>query len=193
MTFRRGTVYSARFAPDGHSIIYTAAWDGNPPEIYVGAAGSGEYRALGLSNAAVLSISRAGEMAVLLHCRYVDPDSGLVGTLARLPLSGGAPREVAENVISADWAPDGEKLAAIRIVRGVFRLEYPLGNVLYESGAPIRDVRVSPKGDSVAFLDEKVTIIRTSREKRVLTKGWAYSWGLAWSTSGDEIIFGEDL
>jgi serine/threonine protein kinase len=30
LTFRRGNVYSARFAPDGQTIIYSAAWDGNP-------------------------------------------------------------------------------------------------------------------------------------------------------------------
>src|SRR5439155_12801786 len=28
LTFRRGVISTARFAPDGHTIVYAAAWDG---------------------------------------------------------------------------------------------------------------------------------------------------------------------
>src|SRR5262249_8291508 len=28
LTFRRGVVHTARFAPDGHTIVYGAAWEG---------------------------------------------------------------------------------------------------------------------------------------------------------------------
>jgi hypothetical protein len=30
LTFRRGSIRSARFAPDGQTILYSAAWQGNP-------------------------------------------------------------------------------------------------------------------------------------------------------------------
>jgi serine/threonine protein kinase len=34
LTFERGLVYAARFAPDGRSIYYSAAWKGQPVQIY---------------------------------------------------------------------------------------------------------------------------------------------------------------
>jgi len=186
LTFRRGTIYSARFAPDGHIIVYSAAWEGKPPEIYSSVPESGEYRSLGLSNAGILSISRTGEMAILLHCRYVGPDIGLIGTLARVSMSGGAPRELTENVISADWTPDGRNLAAVRQLGGTYRLEFPIGKTLYETPNIIRDVRVSPKGSWIAFLearenDNAVIAIDQTGKMQTLSRGWALVWGLAWS------------
>ena len=34
LTFRRGVVHTARFAPDGHTIVYGAAWEGNPSQVF---------------------------------------------------------------------------------------------------------------------------------------------------------------
>src|SRR6266542_5564179 len=34
LTFRRGFLTGARFAPDGQTIVYSAAWDGKPSEIF---------------------------------------------------------------------------------------------------------------------------------------------------------------
>ena len=34
LTFEAGTVYSARFAPDGQSIVYSAAWDNKPMQLF---------------------------------------------------------------------------------------------------------------------------------------------------------------
>src|SRR5262249_34666631 len=39
LTFEAGTVYSARFAPD-KSIVYTAAWNGKPTQIFSTVANS---------------------------------------------------------------------------------------------------------------------------------------------------------
>src|SRR4029453_7107077 len=104
------------------------------------------------------------------------PDMGLMGTLARIPLSGGAPRELAEKVISADWAPDGQNLAIIRKTGNVSRVEFPLGKVLYETSNQIRDVRVSPKGNLLAFLETTdlaitVVIIDMNGKKNILSQG----------------------
>ena len=197
LTFRRGTVYSARFAPDGHTVVFSAAWDGNPMEIYTGISGSPEYRSLGLSNAEILSISHTGEMAVLLHCRYVDPDYGFVGTLARIPFSGGAPRELIEDVIYADWAPDGQNLAVVRHLGDTFRLEFPLGRVLYESSNLIRDVRISPKGNLVGFVEGRqnecaIISVDPTGKRQLLSAGWTNALGLVWSPSGDELWFAGD-
>ncbi|PYX23518.1 MAG: hypothetical protein DMG87_05445 [Acidobacteria bacterium] len=113
LTFRGGTIRMARFAPDGKNIVYSAAWEGNPIEVLVTRPDSPESRPFGLSKAEVLSISSEGEMAVLLNSHNVDPYTN-AGTLGRVPLGGGAPREVLENVQWADWSPDGTNFAVVR-------------------------------------------------------------------------------
>ena len=54
--------------------------------------------------------------------------------------------ELANGVIGADWGPDGKSLAALRIAEGRWRLEYPLGTLLYASPRPFYSIRVSPRG-----------------------------------------------
>jgi serine/threonine protein kinase/Tol biopolymer transport system component len=196
MTFRGGTIRMARFAQDGKNIVYGAAWEGNPVELFITRPGSPESRPFGLSNAEVLSMSPEGEMAVLLHSHNVDPYIN-VGTLARVPMSGGAPREVLENVQWADWSPDSTGFAVIREYGGVSRLEYPIGNVLYQTGGWLSHPRISPKGDVVAFIEHPVrrddagsiAVVNLSGKKKTLSTGWETAWGLSWSPSGNEIWF----
>ncbi len=139
LTFRRGSVTFARFAPDGRTIVYAANFEGGPLEIYSTQPGSPESRPLNLK-ADLQAVSRHGEMAVLLERPGKDP------VLARLPIGGGAPREVLENVRSADWAPDGESLAVVRTEGGRDTLEFPIGRVLYRAHGWLSDVNVSPEG-----------------------------------------------
>src|SRR5271155_3572453 len=149
ITFRRGEIRSARFAPDGQTIIYSAAWQGNPVETFSARQGMVESRSLGLGRAELLAISSKGEMALSLGSHPVGTWVN-VGTLARAPLAGGAPRPILEDVEWADWSPDGNNLAVVRNVHGRDRIEYPIGKVLYEtSGGWISYPRVSPKGDIV--------------------------------------------
>jgi len=103
LTYRRGSILSARFSPDGKSIVFAAAWDGQPMELYTTRPESPESRSLGLSHASLLSVSSTGDLAVALGWRQVVGWESL-GTLARVPLEGGAPREILENVMSADWS-----------------------------------------------------------------------------------------
>ena len=196
LTFRGGTIRMARFAPDGKNIVYSAAWEGNPTELFVTRPDSPESRPFGLSKAEVLSMSREGEMAVLLNSHNVDPYIN-VGTLARVPLGGGAPREVLENVQWADWSPDGTNFAVVREFAGLSRLEYPIGKVLYQTGGWLSHPRVSPKGDVVAFIEHPVrrddagsiAVVDLSGKERVLSTGWETAWGLGWSPNGNEIWF----
>jgi Tol biopolymer transport system component len=198
LTFRRGAVLSARFAADGHTIVYGAAWEGGPRRLWSTRPESPESLQLPIANADILSISKAGEMAVLLE-RRSGVGFGLGGVLARLPLNASAPREVLTGVEAADWAPDGREFAVVHIVDGKYRLEFPIGTVLYEAATRLSDVRVSPDGTRVAFVDRPIfeaddrgavcVIEKGDRTKRVLSDGWPSLTGLAWAPTGDEIWF----
>jgi DNA-binding winged helix-turn-helix (wHTH) protein/Tol biopolymer transport system component len=196
LTVRRGTVYSARFAPDGHSVIYAASWDGVPTEIFSTDPKISGTRSLGLPDTQLLAISSSGEMAVLQPVNDIFLLTGR-GTLGQLPLTGGSPRQLAENIDWADWSSDGAALAAVRNVNGKQRLEFPLGHVLYETAGWISHPRISPNRDQVAFLDHPiypddkgvVSIVDLEGHKRVISADWGSVEGLAWSADGTEIWF----
>jgi dipeptidyl aminopeptidase/acylaminoacyl peptidase/predicted Ser/Thr protein kinase len=197
ITFRKGEIRSARFAPDGQTIMYSAAWQGDPVEVFAARQGTVESRSLGLGHTELLAVSSAGEMALSLNNHSVGTWVN-VGTLARAPLAGGAPRPVLEDVEWADWSPDGNSLAVVRSVGGRDRLEYPIGKVLYEtSGGWISYPRVSPKGDFVAFIDHalraddggSIAVVDLAGHEKKLTQDWYGTQGLAWSSDGQEVWF----
>jgi len=196
LTYRRGQIPAAKFSPDGQTVVFSAQWANDPVNIFSLRPGNREYRTLDLPEARILAISSTGEMAILLR-----PRAGM-GTLARVPLSGGAPREILENVRDADWSPadrsaDGPTLAVLHSVGGKIRIEYPIGTVRYESGADIPDLlRIAPSGGRIAFFehnsetgDYSVALLEPNGSKRVLSGGWHALGGLAWSPKGDEVWF----
>ena len=190
VTFRRGSIAEARFAPDGQTIVYGAAVEGRHNRLFSARLGSPEVRALDLPEGDIAAISAAGDMAIVLSRSY---NSRVPGTLARVSLAGGAPRDLAEKVSMADWGPDGRDLAVVRHDGPKPRLEFPIGKVLYESDTGIRFPRVSPKGDRVAFLDlgEQGLVLRVvdlSGKTTTLATGESL-WGVAWSPKGDEVWF----
>ena len=197
LTFQRGQVLSARFAPDGQTIVYSAAWEGRKPEVFTTRPDSAESRSLELPGATVLAVSSAGEIAVSLNRHFIIGYEG-TGTLARVPLAGGSPREVLESAQDADWSPDGKELAVCRVVGNRSRLEYPIGKVLYEAANWVRAVRVSPDGKRLAFIDCLQRGNNDGRLKVVDTSGKLVLEGplvkgagtIAWSSKGDEVWFG---
>ncbi len=144
----------------------------------------------------VMGISRSGEMLVLEPLKYLG-GYAITGNLAQAPLSGTASRELLEDVGWADWSPDGASLAVVHAPQGRYRLEFPVGKVLYETAGWISYPRVSPKGDAVAFLDHalfgddrgSVAIVDLAGKKTTLSRDWESAQGLAWSPSGKEIWF----
>ncbi len=191
ITFRRGTIYAARFAPDGQTIVYSAAWDGGPMEIFVSRPESPESRPFGLVGAEVLSVSRSGDMAVSLDRRV--PGFRRLGTLAQVSVAGGAaPREILERVEWADWAPDGKTLAVSLAGAGKSRIEYPVGKSVYETSGWVSHLRVSPDGELVAFDDHptpgddggSIAVVDRSGKKQVLSPAFSSAQGLAWSIDG---------
>src|SRR5260370_2359198 len=131
------------------------AWQGRRVDVFTAGPEAPEARSMGLSRTQLVSVSSASEMAVLLNSKAIGTWVNM-GTLARAPLVGGAPREVLEHVQWPDWAADGNSLAVVRDLGGRNRLEYPIGKPLYETGGWIRHPRVSPKGDLIAFIDHPV-------------------------------------
>ena len=195
LTFRRGEVRGARFAPDGQTILYSAAWGGGNFKVYSTRPDSPESRPLDLPDALLLAVSPAGEMAVCLgqtsHAVPGDYDC----TLARAALAGGAPRGLFEHVRGADFSPDGRELAVIRRLEGRDRLEYPPGRVLAE-GEGLSQVRVSPSGEWLAFLTNSATpervlevVRRDGAERRILARGFGRGFGLVWSPDGQEVWY----
>jgi hypothetical protein len=192
LTFRRGIISSARFAPDGQTVIFSAAWDARPYELFLARLGSTESRSLGMANGRILSVSSTGEMAVLLGTQSFF---GGVGTLARVSLAGGLPREVLESVTEADWGPDGA-LAVVKRRENRMELEFPVGTKLHEARA-IWSIRVSPNGDRVAFFEApapsvgaagELVVMDRSRKKTTLAKA-SIALGIAWPSSGNEVWF----
>jgi len=162
-------------------------------QLYSTTPGSPESRPLSLVNSTLWAVS-SSEMAVSVGC--MDRYLGLCqGTLGLVPLAGGTPREVAEDALGADWTADGSEMAVIREVSGKYRIEFPRGKVISESDRTPAYVRISPRGDAVAFAEFYnvdgdagwvVAVDRNGKEK--LRRGPFISIeGVAWSPSGDEV------
>jgi eukaryotic-like serine/threonine-protein kinase len=196
LTFQRGTIYGAKFAPDGQSILFSAAWNGAPkPQIYTTRTDALMSRPIDLPDSQVLGISSKGEMAI-----RQKTEIGLVsqGMLSVVPLTGGAPRELLADVLDASWNPGGDSLAAVHAVAGENRLEYPIGKtVISTSTGNITDVAISPDGKLIAYFDHPnagdtrgfVAVTDLAGKARRLTGEWSDLTGLAWSRSGDEVWF----
>ena len=200
ITFRTGNIGNARFTPDG-SIVYAASWEGGDRQIYTARTDDTGSRELGIRNADLLSISKNGELAIRINTVYF---SGYArsGTLARVPLSGGTPREVLDNVQDAEWAADGENMAVVRYVpaNNHWHLEYPVGHVLLDSINWVGEPRISPDGQWVAFADHEnpggddegsIAVIASDGkgQEKKLSSGWSSVEGIVWSPGGKEIWF----
>jgi hypothetical protein len=190
LTFRRGYVGRARLASDGQTVVYNAHWEGKASEVFTARLDLAEAQALSLAQGAYFDGLHGGEALI----RYPD------GRLARMPLVGGTPRDVAENVDDSDWGPTGD-IAVTReqpLPRDRFLLEYPIGKTLLESpeDRPLWEPRVSPGGDRVALIEGRagasggdVVVVDRSGQRKVLSTGWMEVDGLAWSPDGREVWF----
>jgi eukaryotic-like serine/threonine-protein kinase len=193
LTFRRGNLGTARFAPDGRTVVYAASWEGQPLEIYSTRPEGPESTPIGVKNANLLSVSSSGDLAVSLREQFLGGPAGF-GTLATVPLGGGAPRPIAELIESAAWTADGKQLAVTRFLERKNRLELPLGKVLFESDRGLSFIRASPRGTGFAFFQNTgsglaLVFVGVAGKSTILVPAPIRGQGLAWSPSGNEIWF----
>jgi serine/threonine protein kinase len=196
LTFRRGNLLSARFTPDGKTVVYGAAWDGKPTELFSVRTDAKESQPLGLDNADIASISSKGELAFLKR-----PDRLFLpfatGLLASVPLGGGAPRDLQESVSAASWSPDGSEIAVLRRVEhGARQLEFPIGRPLFQSLQLMSPISISPDGRWIAVAelepgDVGATLWAVGRdgEKRVIKRLVSRPAGIAWSADSRELFY----
>jgi Tol biopolymer transport system component/predicted Ser/Thr protein kinase len=196
LTFRRGTVRSARFTPNGQSVVYGAAWEGKPTELFITSPESPQSRSLERYGEELMSISSTGDIALLTNVTVTGTYTQS-GTLARMPINGGGPRDILDGVQWADWSPDGKQLAIIRDIGGKNRLEYPIGKVIHESPGWMSHPRVSADGEHIAFLEHPqvgddsggVHVIDRQGKDKLLADGFLSVEGLAWAPDGKQIWF----
>jgi eukaryotic-like serine/threonine-protein kinase len=196
LTFNRGVIGSARFTADGHTVVYSAAWDGNPQRMFLTRPEAPGATPLAFGDATLMDVSPSSELAVGLNRQSRSTRSEPV-TLAQAPMLGGAPRPLIDGVTYADWSPTGTGLAVVHVIGSRERLEFPPGHVLFETEGQIGFPRVSPSGDRVAFLDwpvknddrGTVAIVDNTGARRTISRAWEAVWGLAWAPSGDEVWY----
>lgn len=196
LTFSRGYLRTARFTPDGQSVVYGGMWASQPMRVFTGRTDGVIALALEPPGADLLAVSANAELAIALERRFPLPWVP-TGTLARVPLLGGTPRPILAGVTDADWAPDNSGLAVARAGAARFHLEYPIGTVLYENDGYISYLRFSPDGRRIAFMDHPilgddrgtVKVVELAGKVTTLTPEWSSQQGLAWSSDGSEVWF----
>src|SRR5215471_5503359 len=197
LTRSRGSIGTARFAGGGQTVVFSAAWNGAPTRLYFQTLQSNDSTALATGDGTRLfSVSSTGELAIGLHSVQSSYWTS-TGTLSQMSLTGGAPREVLEGVEDADWSPDGTNLAVVRRIGRHFRLEFPVGKILYETAGYISHIRFSSTGDHIAFMDHPaindncgtIAVVDLKGQRKVLTRLWGSEMGLVWSPKGNELWF----
>jgi hypothetical protein len=197
VTFRKGIVSSARFTPDGN-FVFSASWEGSVYATFLGRSNAADARDLLLSDSRILSVSRAGEMAVLFGPQNSTHTFG-ERLLASIPMAGGARRDMLTGVVDADWIPGTSTLAVVRDPGAgrPWSVEFPAGTTVHTAPAAW-SLRVSPDGNRVAFFEgpemfasaphAMITVVDRAGTRTILARDWA-GFGLAWAPSGEEIWF----
>jgi len=205
LTFGKGTVDGARFAPGSKDVIFSARWNGEPPEVFSLNPAALEPRSLGVKGGTLLSVSPTGEFVLKMHPRLWA--SFELGQLARVTPGGGI-RVIQESAFDSDWMPDGSQLALVNA--GIHAsnlptafskpttLEFPAGHPVTSDIVFTWGIRVSPKGDQLACFEQPTysrgdgSIVQVdlsgNRKAMCVVKGFT---GLAWGPGGDEVWYSE--
>ena len=195
LTFKSGYAGPARFTRDGSTVVYSAAWDGGARQLYSQRSNSIQGKPLDV-DADVLGIADNGDLALILKRRFLATWLQR-GTLARMPIDGGAPRPILEDVSEADIKRDGKDFGVVRRDGGKQHIEFPIVKVLFETPGWVSDVRIKPDGSEVAFIDHPlapddrggIAVVGRQGSVKRLTPYYSTGRSLCWSPDGKEIWF----
>jgi hypothetical protein len=194
VSFRNGAIAQARFTQDGRGVVYAGAFEGGPPRVYAGVLDGPELRPASAPWSLLFDVSPRDELALGLVSLEPKPGPGLV--LARGSLAGGAPRNLYEHVLFADFGGTDE-LLLVRCQDRVTTVELPPGTVLHSTTQQLGAARLSPDGRHVAIArypvmgDDRGTVEILDRQGKTVatsTAAWTLE-GLAWAPSGREVWF----
>ena len=178
LTFQRGEIYSARFAPDGQTILYAASWEGRPVEIFVSRPrqpGGAPLRPQGRRRLRGVALRGDGRLAQPSLSRAVHaqrhagadrrhrrrhaargPGGRAVGGLGPgRTVAGGRPRR-------RDATPGSSTRSA---------------RCSYESEGWFTNPRVSPDGGAVAFMNHPLIADDGGYGRRGRSRGQAHEAG----------------
>ena len=192
LTFRRGTVSSARFAPDGRTVVYGAAWDGRPIPSFLDRTDGRESTRLELADADVVSVSSTGEIAMLL-ARDRSPRFHTGLARCRAPLAGGAPREFTRGcglrgLVSGRQEPRHRSAGREDASSRVSDRQSPLRTKEW-----IRPFDCPRQGSHCLPRPGSDALGRDGGPRRAAQRSlaqWKRGAGLAWSADGSEVWFG---
>jgi len=190
VTFQKGFSTSARFTRDGKNILYSAGWNGAASRLYFSGVTEPNARELGGTDAWLAGFPSAGEVGFFT----------LSGNRQKMLLeteayNNGTPHVISERAKQADWSRDG-RLAIVTADGSNYSIEYA-GQTIYRSASRLDNLRVSPSGDRIAFVEHpvpmddagRVMVVDSFKQARVLSAGWGSVAGLAWHPSGREVWF----
>jgi hypothetical protein len=196
LSFRRGQVTSARFAPDGDSIVFAASWDAGPVRLSTMRIDSDSHWSseLELPAADVLDVSSTGDMLIALGAP--DPaHPGAGATLAQVPMLGRAPRAILEAVREAAWTKEGRFVVTRLLAGGRASIELPAGRRWWSGATWPSHVRPSADGARLAFFEHpsaddpggRLVLCGADGRLEPLSEGWRVLTGLAWSPDTREL------
>ncbi|HXR96816.1 MAG TPA: protein kinase [Terriglobales bacterium] len=201
LTYQLGSFRSAQFTNDGTEVLATGAMFGDPRTRAFSARLDGlGLQAMGSGIERVLDT--APGTAAVLQNQYKVIAYQTAGTLALMPLGGGAPRPLLENVEDATFVPGSADAAALAIVRyhresQRSSLEFPAGTVLLQNSGWYSSPRFSRDGSLLAALehseagDDAGNVVVLDRQGRVRLRGphFGSTQGLAWSPDNKEVWY----
>jgi hypothetical protein len=106
-------------------------------------------------------------------------------------LNGGPSTVSAPHIFGADWSPDGNRMALVRVVDGAQQIEFPAGKALYKTSGWLGSLRVSPDGNRIACVEHpvrhddagSVITLDQAGNRQILSSGWLSLSGLTWKDS----------
>jgi eukaryotic-like serine/threonine-protein kinase len=195
LTYQKGYLPNARFAKDGGTVVYSAQWESEPFGIYTVRTEFPQSTKVDVPSAILFAVASSGEMEIgVAPVHHTNFQSG---TMSQSVMAGGAPRAQTNDVIAADYAPDGKTLAIVRSANQKVQVEYPAGKVIYATSGYLDYVRVSPDGKTVAFAEHPVydddrgwvAVVDEQGNHKQLTSEYSTLQGIAWSRTGKEIWY----